>query len=151
MKSGPQYSIQNLVMSPQLVEARQFKLNLKPSNPIRNPNQIKDFLKGIGGNQNQRTAKILESPLNKNISLSEEEWNKIVKNESRENLSHSILLNSLRMGIPKKLRPKIWAFLINQEKYLIDFVIVLKAAERGLREVFASRRRLHTKGGRSDR
>jgi hypothetical protein len=149
MNPDSQYSIPNPVFLPQLVEAKEFKLNLKPSNPIRNPNQIKDFLKGIGGNQNQRTAKILESPLNKNISLSEEEWIKIVKNESRENLSHSILLNSLRMGIPKKIRPRIWAFIINAEKYKVEFVTTDNAASYDLREVLAARRRLHTKGRRS--
>lgn len=48
---------------------------------------------------------------------SELEWIQILKFEKKENISHSILLNSLRSSIPKELRPRIWAFLSHYTEY----------------------------------
>jgi len=54
---------------------------------------------------------IVESDLSRKTRITEDEWIDVLNYEKKENLSHSILLNSLRTGIPLELRPRIWGFL----------------------------------------
>lgn len=54
---------------------------------------------------------VVENNLNRFTTYTFNDWKEIIKYEKRENLSNSILVNSLRQGIPFELRPRIWAFL----------------------------------------
>lgn len=61
------------------------------------------------------SPKVVESRLGASIEFSSQEWKNILKYERKENLSYSILLNTLRKGIKPSLRPRIWAFLAELE------------------------------------
>ena len=91
--------------------------------PLTNPVQIKDFFKQLKNTQIERGPKIIESkPKNDCTSLDYEQWMKVLKEEHKHHLSYSILYNSLRVGVPTDLRPRIWAFLINAEKLAENYV-----------------------------
>lgn len=91
-------------------------------NPVRGHNQIKDFFSELKAKVVDHGPKVVESNLNSATTLQEKDWRMIIIRESRDNVSHSILYNSLRRGIPHELRPQIWAFLIDVEKMQAQYV-----------------------------
>ena len=74
----------------------------------------------------QRGPKVVESKQNINTLLKEKEWRYLIEKESKDNISYSILYNSLRLGLDKQglghLRPQIWGFLINIDKMAQQYV-----------------------------
>lgn len=76
----------------------------------------------IGMDRGASGPKIIESKLSRMTVFSFNDWKEILKYEKRENVSHSILLNSLRKGIPNELRPRIWAFLCDLRDIIDDYV-----------------------------
>ena len=89
---------------------------------MKDPFEIKAFFKQLKNNQVERGPKVVESRNINQMKLMADEWNSILKQEKKENISHSILYTSLRLGVPLNLRPKIWAFLINAEEMRKTYV-----------------------------
>lgn len=94
--------------------------------PIEDPLLLKDFFEQLKQSPVQRGPKVIESKSNSNTLLKEKEWKHIIEKENKSNISHSILYNSLRLGLDKQgltnMRPQIWGFLIDISKMSQQYV-----------------------------
>lgn len=76
-------------------------------NPVKDPAEIKTFFKGFRGGIVERGPKVIESAVaNQGTTLKYDQWKQILALEEKNNVSHSILYNSLRQGLEKQLLPK---------------------------------------------
>lgn len=73
-----------------------------------------DYNERYSAMYNKPDVQIKESKIRK---LGLTEWIQILRFEKKENISHSTILNSLRLEIPIELRPRIWAFLCEYTDY----------------------------------
>ena len=84
---------------------------------VSNGVEIRSFFEHMRNCQVERGPRIVESQIkNANTMIKDDQWTSILEQEKKENISYSILYNSLRTGVPRQLRPRIWAFLINADK-----------------------------------
>lgn len=128
-RNSPKNNFQKLVYAhrqnqPEFQETEQRSKLIQKSrpDPVTGYSQIKNFFSQLKTRVVDHGPRVVESSLNSTTTLQEKDWRTIIKKESREDISHSILYNSLRRGVPQELRPQIWAFLINIEKMQAQYV-----------------------------
>lgn len=93
------------------MKKRKKKPKSKRKKSEKNPRKNNSMKKPKENTSIEKGPIVVENNLNRFTTYSFSDWKEILKYEKKENLSNSILINSLRQGIPFELRPRIWAFL----------------------------------------